>query len=125
MSPASRALSLHGVCLLLSAPLLFFWFRSPDGTIAGPQVWGLFAVATIYALTAIMARPTSIYDGGQKVGVPPRGLRLALLAVAFVVISAPLLDNESQIAPILGLCTLIASAICYLLALRNVLCVKE
>ena len=125
MSSASRAFALHGVGLVLAVPLFFFWLRSPHGSITGVQTSGLLAAATVYGLIAFLGRPTSVYDGAEKVGLRPRSFRLLLLAVAVVMISVPLLDAGIQIGPITGLITLIISAILYALAFKSALFVKE
>lgn len=125
MSSASRAFALHGVGLVLAVPVFFFWLQNPDGSITGGQTSGLLAAATIYGLIAFLCRPTSVYDGAEKVGLRPRSFRLLLLAVAVVMISVPLLDAGSQIGPIAGLITLIISAIFYGLAFKSALSMKE
>ncbi|PNQ76358.1 hypothetical protein BA950_07730 [Erythrobacter sp. SAORIC-644] len=125
MSSTSRVLSLHGVGLVLAVPLFFLWLQSPDGSIAGAQLFGVLAAATVYGFVGIMARPTSIYDGAQKIGVTSRSLQFVLLAVACVMISIPFLDSESQTGSLLGLSALIVSTIFYVLALKGALFWRE
>ncbi len=121
MSSTSRALSVHGVGLVLSVPLLFLWLQSPDGSITGAQIFGMLAVATVYALVAMMGRPTSFYEGAQRMGVGSRSLQLLLLTVASVMICIPFLDSDDQTLSMIGLGILIASATLYVLALRSAL----
>lgn len=124
MSSTSRALSVHGVGLVLSVPLLFLWLQSPDGSITGAQIFGMLAVATVYALVAMMGRPTSFYEGAQRMGVTSRSLQFLLLAVSSVMISIPFLDSDSTAAAMFGLGILFASTTLYVLALVSTLLSK-
>lgn len=125
MSTTSRTLALHGAGLVLALPLFFFWLRSPDGSITGLQISGLLAAATVYGLIAVLARPKSVYDGAEKIGLMSRSFRLLLLAVAAAMISVPILDMEDQLAQIFGLGTLMVSAIFYALAFKSAVFIKE
>lgn len=114
MAPLGRLAALHGMCLLLSAPLFIAYASSNLGIGSGPGTWLVVATGIFYLLIVVSERPKLTYDWLLNFGLDNRLVKFALTAVLLICLSVPLLDADSDAFAVAGLSFLGLSALVFM-----------
>ncbi len=121
MSALQRLVALHGLCLALCTPLFAAYLLTPDTRATGDILWILAGASSVYIGLAVFGLPTSLNKIFDRWGLSPSLVKLALLAVASINVSVPLLDLSSAGWPIFGLVFLGGAALLFVMAVRRAL----